>query len=311
LIDTEYNRPNTNFRSRLLTMTQEQKEYCFGTLALGKVYRSLALVLAQDLEKYAPNTAFVVLTDKPEEFAHQRNILPFKHSQRLWCDNDKSLLIEKAFSLFNTCICIDADMRITAPLPSDLQWLPGITARSSTTLFKHHQKRIERGDLPNRKKEKEVELIRTVAEKVGVQIENENVKWIYEFLFVVTKDSGKEVEFLEVCKKIARYLELHGVTIGTGSAMGIAAAKVGMPVRRDEMEGIAFFDDRIEKTKISKGDADPNATLAYFETLAQLKRPQRSLPDKVAFKLSQRLNDLKRSCQLRLDTLSDPNFYYQ
>ena len=105
-------------------MTQKQEKFCFCTLALGKRYRLLALELAKDLEKYAPNATFLVLTDNLQDFKEAKNVLALKHQQKLWCDNDKSFLIEEALSLFDYCICIDADMRVLAPVSSDLKWLP-------------------------------------------------------------------------------------------------------------------------------------------------------------------------------------------
>jgi len=43
-------------------MTQAEPEFCFCSLALGQKYRSLALLLAKDIEKYSPHTSFIVLS---------------------------------------------------------------------------------------------------------------------------------------------------------------------------------------------------------------------------------------------------------
>ena len=117
-------------------MNQKKEKFCFCTLALGKRYRCLALELARDIEKYCPNTSLLVLTDSLIDFKEAKNVLALKHKQELWCDNDKSYLIEEALSLFDCCICIDADMRILAPVSSELKWLPGITARSCSNLVR-------------------------------------------------------------------------------------------------------------------------------------------------------------------------------
>jgi hypothetical protein len=154
-------------------MTQEKLEFCFGTLALGKNYRRLALILAKDLETYCPNSTLIVLTDNPPEFLTQKNVLAVQHRQKFFCDNDKCFLIEKALSLFDCCICIDADMRILAPFPQDLQWLPGITARSLTGIVKHHQER------PNQ--HKTLALLKLIADKLNVNFDDKNVKWIHEY----------------------------------------------------------------------------------------------------------------------------------
>lgn len=290
-------------------MTQEQTDFCFCTLALGKTYRLLALELAKDLGKYSPNTSFLVLTDKPSEFNDQKNILAFQHKQVLYYDNDKKFLIKKALSLFNSCICIDADMRILAAVPQELKWLPGITARSCSSLLEHHQGIIHSNDQPNLKRVRILEVIKKLAQNLNLDLEN--VKWIHEFLFVVANSSGKEIDFLKWFEMISRHLELNGVSIGPGSAMGLAAAKVGLPVRQDTMEGISFFDDRIERVRISKGQADPNEKLMYFEKLKTLKYPKRQPLEKLAVKLGKKIGHLDRSVRLRLDTLRNFDFYYR
>lgn len=63
-------------------MTQEEKGFCFCTLALGKSYRALASLLAEDLEKYALFTSFIVLTDNPLDFSRHSNVIAFKHRQK-------------------------------------------------------------------------------------------------------------------------------------------------------------------------------------------------------------------------------------
>jgi hypothetical protein len=289
-------------------MDHNTQGFCFGTLALGANYRALALELAKDLEKYSPNTPFVVLTEKPDDFISQANVLAFKHQQRLYCDNDKKFLIEKALSLFNCCICIDADMRILAPIPQDLNWLPGLTARSCTNLFKHHKTLIPETEQRQLNKVKQFAVVKKIAQKLDLDIEEENVKWINEFLFIFKKDSGKEIEFLNFFEMISYYLEVNGVYLGSGTAMGLAAAKVGLPVRHDIMENISFFDDRIERIRISKGEAAPTEKIMYFEKIQRLKYPERSLIGKVIFKLGKNLKEWNRFLRLRLYTLSNFDF---
>ena len=121
-----------------------QQEFCFGTLALGDSYRALALELAKDIEKYSPHSSFVILTDKPHYFSNQPNVLSFYHKQRVGCYHDKKFVIEKCLSLFNCCIYIDADMRILAPVPQDMEWIqiPGIKARACHSMTKRYARNI-------------------------------------------------------------------------------------------------------------------------------------------------------------------------
>ncbi|GET38656.1 hypothetical protein MiSe_34150 [Microseira wollei NIES-4236] len=288
---------------------QISKNFCFATLAVGQTYRNIALLLAKDIEKYSPKTPFLVLTDNPKSFRGQTNVIAVKHRQYFYCDNDKKFLIEKALSMFESCICIDADMRILAPIPEDLKWLPGITARSCASLVKHNQIMINKGEIPRPSKVRDFDYIKKMAQKLDLNIENEDITFIYENLFVVTKDSGKEVEFLKLCEMISRYFDVHGVYIGVGSAMGLAAAKVGLPVRHDVMPGVCYFDDRIEQVKISKGQADPQETLIYFKQLKALKNPKRSAVEKLATKLFSKLDQFYRAGKIKIDTLKNVQFY--
>jgi hypothetical protein len=86
-----------------------------------------------------------------------------------------------------------------------------------------HNKKYRPRDLPN--------LI-TVAKKLGIS--SEEVNWIGESLFIVTRDGGKEQEFREFWGKIALYLEMKGMHSGEGSIMGLAAKKVGWTVDTSE-----------------------------------------------------------------------------
>jgi hypothetical protein len=285
-------------------MIPENQEFCFATLALGKNYRHLALTLASDIETYCPNTTLIVLTDNPQEFCDRKHILAVKHRQNFFCDNDKCFLIEKALSLFDCCICIDADMRLLAPFPQDLQWLPGITARSLSGIIKHHQN-------GGGSRGKALTPLQQVASKLNIDLNDDKVKWIHEFMFVVKKDGGKEREFARLAEMISRYLELNDIKIGSGSAMGLAAAKVGFPVRHDPIDRFAYFKDRIEKIRIEKGQVDPNEKLAYFQTQQQLEFPKYSGIRKVFVKVNKLIKNFIRSIQLKFDTLSNVNFYYR
>lgn len=224
-------------------MNLSAPEFCFCTLAFGKRYCSLALLLAKDIEKYSPNTYLVVLTDIPDKFNKQTNILAFKHRQKsVKLYHDKRFVLEKGLSLFGSCIFIDADMRILAPVPQYLEWLkiPGIAARSCEAMCKRYGPFME-GNL-NAKGSKEFkEFIVTQKAAKKLDIELKNVKHLQEYLFTITKDSGKETEFLKQWAILAPFYELNGVYAGEGNAIGLAAAKAGLQVRWSEMPGISFL----------------------------------------------------------------------
>lgn len=209
-------------------MNYQNQDFCFCTLALRNKYRLLAQQLANDLYKYSPGTKLLVLTDKPDFFRDNPHILAVQHRQNgiLHCYHDKSILMEIALSKFSTAIHIDADTRILAALPENLQWKPGITAGHYENLVEHVSKyNPER--LPSLQK---------VAKHLNVDLET--VTYMGESLFIITRDHGKEREYLKYWAMIGRYLELRGIHAGAGNAMGIAATKVGWQVHQDNWQAI-------------------------------------------------------------------------
>jgi hypothetical protein len=293
-------------------MNHAQPEFCFCTIAFGKKYRALALLLAQDIEKYSPKTSFIVLTDNSSDFNKQANILAFKHrSQSVKFYHDKRFAIAKALSLFNSCIFIDADMRILAPVPVDMQWIKkvGITARTCEIMPKKYAKVI--AGTSSAKFEREFKVTKKAAQKLNLDLENEKVKFVYEYLFAVTKDCGKELEFFKQWETLANYFELNGIYDGEGNAIGLAAAKAGLDVRWSEMDGISFFKDKTELIRIQKGQSKMEDMSKYFEQQKIHEYPKRSLLKKVTAKISQSVTHLYNLARLRIVTLSKFNFYYR
>lgn len=282
-------------------MTKLEKNFCFCTLALGKKYRTLAALLASDIEKYSPNTTFVVLTDNPEEFSNFPHVLARKHQQQgVKCYHDKRFAIATALSLYNSCIFMDSDMRILAPVPEDMQWLqaPGITARACVELPKKYANVISAP--ADKSFQKVFELVKKAAQTLSIDAEWDNIKFVHEYLFSVTKDAGKEMEFLQQWDKLASYFELNGVFDAEGNAIGLAAAKAGLSVRWGEMPGISFFNNKIEAIRIQKGQSNKEEMSKYFEEHRKIIYPQRSLPEKVFSKLRQTIMHYYRIMRLRI-----------
>ncbi|WP_414582412.1 hypothetical protein [Scytonema sp. PCC 10023] len=294
-------------------MTQAEPKFCFCTLALGKKYRGLALLLAKDIEKYSPHTSFVVLTDHPDDFSKQSNVLAFKHRQQgVKSYHDKRFVIEKSLFMFHSCIFMDADMRILAPVvPQNITWLqlPGITARGCESIPKKYAKVI--AGTANSKLYQEFQVTHKAAKKLNLQLESEEVKFVYEYLFAVTKDSGREIEFLREWGKMALYYELNGVYDAEGNAIGLAAAKAGLPVRWSAMEGITFFKDRTEFIKIQKGQSNMEEMSVYFEQQQMLEHPNRSLFERIVEKIAKTMNFAYNILNLRIQALKNFDFYYR
>jgi hypothetical protein len=271
--------------------------YCFCTLALGHNYSNLALTLAEDLAQYAPFVKLVVLTDHPALFQSAKNVLTFKHHQKtLGCYHDKQFVLKQALSLFETCIFIDADMRVLAPIPVDLVFQPGITAKIVWTNIAKHCKN-----------EFEIGLMRKVSQKMGMVLEQ--ISFVHECLFVVVRDQGKELEFLEQWAKISAYLEMWGLCRSEGNTIGLAAAKVGLTIRRDELEEIQFFKDKLPPA--ASGSVDMTERARLIQHQKNLEYPSRSIGTRLIGKLRRMIQYQYRLLRLRLRALKQIEFYYR
>lgn len=212
-------------------MIQEQKDFCFCTLALGQRYRDITKELAKQLETYSPGTSLVIYTEKPNDFSSYKNVMAFEHHQQgiLHCYNDKRFLCQKAISLFEVAIYIDADTRILESLPKDIEWKPGLTGRQKNLV--EHVKKYRPHSLP---------ILKKLADKLNISDESFNSSnWIGESLFILVRDRGKEIEFLETWGKISKYAELKGMHAGEGSLMGLAAAKVGWVIHGEAWQKLS------------------------------------------------------------------------
>jgi hypothetical protein len=281
-----------------------ETNFCFCTLALGKEYCDLALLLAEDIALYAPGIPFVILTDRPSYFRNKHHILVFKHSQKsVGCYQDKLYVISQALSLFNSCIFMDADMRILKKFP-EFQWLPGITARSCANIAKHFATEVKNVI----KSKNDYSVIKKTADTLNLNLAKDDIQFVNEFLFVVTRDKGKEIEFLQLWERLGRYFELNGMYDGEGHTIGLAAAKVGFPIRHDVMENFDFFKDKIEQIRINKGQSDPNQSHLYFEKREEISRNNRTFVKRVIRKITKKALLYYRLMLLKVVTMKGLQF---
>ena len=198
-------------------MNEQKKEFCFSTLAFGSRYRLMAKQIAKDLDKYGVGVSLVVGTDRPSDFKECKNTITFKLNQQgiLHCYHDKRFVIEHALSMYNTTIQIDADTNITGYVPEKIINLPGLIGGHHENLIAHVTKYT-----PERLKRLE-----KVAAKIAVNLEE--AKFIGESLLIISRDRGKEKDFINYWGTIGKYLELRGIHAGSGNIIGLAALKVG------------------------------------------------------------------------------------
>lgn len=223
-------------------------DYCFCTLALGSPYRLIAKNLAEDFKKFAPKVNLIIFSDQPDDFKNFENVKAFKYHRKgiPHCWNDRRFVVEKALSMYRTAIHIDADTRILANIPEQIEWLPGITAMTND-LLQHADEWMYAPD---------VELMKNVAKELKIPLEE--AKLIHESLYIITRDDGREFEFLKQWDIIAKTLELKGYKSSDGYLMGMAAQKVGWSINKYGWDAVKsrtnhfFADDRKPKSFLNR-----------------------------------------------------------
>lgn len=279
------------------------KNYCFCSLAVGKRYRLHAQMLAEDLQKHAPGIPFVVLTDKPKDFRDLDNVQAYPHRlQSVKGYHDKRFVLEKALERFDTCIFVDSDIRALGPVDENLAFPPGLVARYGCGIIKHNSTDKSRPAFSQ---------IQSVADALRLNLED--VLWFHEFMFLFSKQQGKEKAFFRHWESIAHYFEQNGIYDGEGNVMGLAAAVSGLDIHFHRSDFFPCFKDNIQKEKIKQGQADPDAMVDEFKLHHAIEYPRRSLVQKVTDKVQskaafyRRLIELKRKKRLSSFDVVEPN----
>ncbi|MDY7008254.1 MAG: hypothetical protein SWX82_31090 [Cyanobacteriota bacterium] len=286
------------------TPENNSSNFCFCTLALGSTYCKFALDLAKDLEKYAPQKKIIIFTNNSKHFERQNNVLVFEHiSNTVYNVWDKTYVIEKALSLYENCVYFDADIRIVDYIPSDINFLPGITAYSCFSIKKKYETVFK----SPKAKSKNRRLLVHTAKKLNVNLDD--VKFAWEYMWMFQRDE-KTQDFIDLWRKIGRYYEQRGRYGGEGEAMGLAAAKLGISIHYDYEKSIPFFKYRDVKYKISQGLVKQDTVQEYIDRYKEIKFPQKSFWEKVKDKIDKYVNVQKRLMILRISNLVDFDFYY-
>jgi hypothetical protein len=258
-------------------------------------------LLAKDIQQYSPGTKLVILTDQPQHFHNYPQVLAFEHQQQgVKCYHDKRFVIAQALSLFDICIFMDSDMRILAQVPEEMPWLlvPGINTRACIS-FPAKYAKIAAG---NATKEfyQQFKLVKKAIELLRLDAEWENIFFVHEYLFTVSKDNGKEIEFLREWNRLAAYFESQGFYDAEGNAIGLAASKVGMAVRWSEMPGIEFFNHKTEIIRIQQGQSQMEQMGKYFQEHDQILHSPQSAIAKIISKLNGKIQFFYRKLRLKM-----------
>lgn len=274
------------------------QQICFCTLAVGRRYRAHARLLAADIQKYAPDIPFVVLTDRPTEFESFSNVLAYKHHlHSVEGYHDKRLVIEAAIAHFETCLFLDSDVRILGPISIDIDFPPGLTGRFGCSILKHNKHNKVRPALP---------FIENAAKILHLDLDK--VIWLHEFMFAVRRQKGLEKKFLHYWKVLEYYFQMNGIYSGEGDVMGLSAAAAGFNVGFNRIDCFPFFKDNIEKEQIKVGKSTLEDKIAYFKAHQAIEYPQRGLTRKAIEKIHSKMSFHYRLEKLKMDATKDLDF---
>jgi hypothetical protein len=120
-----------------------------------------------------------------------------------------------------------------------------------------------------------------VADKLDIDLSK--AKFIHEHLFTITRDGGKEKEFLRYWKLIKLFFENNGLHGSEGVSMGLAAAKAGLAVFWDPHEGLRYFKECMLKEKIKHGYICSSQEKALLHSQTAIEYPNRGPLGKLFF----------------------------
>ena len=206
---------------------------CFCTLAIHAAYRQRARLLCAD----APSVPWIILTDKPDDFAdlpvrairhaptgpmaidYLAKLPPTGEGRGAAAYHDKRFALRAALEHSETAIYLDADSRVKS-LPRLPHFGPGISVLTVVReTVAQHLAKCGNWRLP-------------AFEELALHLGGASLstaRWCHETLIAITKD-GNEARFFEAWAEGAEFLQSRGVFSGEGGVIGLAAAKVGWKV---------------------------------------------------------------------------------
>ncbi len=234
----------------------------FCTLVLGQNYCELARQLAGDLACFAPGTHLLVLTDHPGLFRDVDNVEAVFHRRRSVAGfNDKLSVVKKALDRAETCLFMDADMRILDTLELDpLVFAPGIKSYHVFS-WQYFQDRIKAGE-QNWDRRLDQRIMAFQRANLRLETADADIPVVREFLFALTRCPQLEA-FLQKWNEIAETSEKNGMFSHEGFTIGLAALLTGLPVAQHDFAGLHFFEPLISLDAVEAGRMTP----AQYDTL--------------------------------------------
>jgi hypothetical protein len=243
-------------------------EYCICTLALGEKYCLLAKQLAQDLEQFS-NHPFLVLTDDPSHFYKLHNVITINHRKLSMLGyNDKLCVVQKALKVYDTCIFLDADVRILGPVFLDDElFKPGISAYRVRSWEYVVNEALSGKPAPW--KSNNLRIMKQLRRTLNLHQNDSDIPYIVEFLFAVTRHKDIDSFFYQ-WNKVAEFCEKNKFFIHEGFSIGLAALLTGYPFSKNSFNGLRFFEplislqDHVPAGLIDKTEYDRLCTSIHF-----------------------------------------------
>lgn len=219
-------------------MVESDPNICFTTLALGKRHVFHAQQLAKDLEHHLPQCSFLVLTSRPNAFEAHPNVTAFYHRQEsvFRCFHDKRFLIEHALSKAETCIVIDANIRILSSVDQrfDRDLFPGINGAHLYTIQSKWDSDEANQEFETSRAQRVLNREKQIVSKVLSELDlcPSEVKFPQEYLYAIKSNHNQSQirTWIEAWASLAHYFDFHRLPWSEGFGIGIAAAIADIPI---------------------------------------------------------------------------------
>jgi len=225
----------------------QKQNYIFATLAIGKDSCNKALNLAKDLKYF--DQRLLVVTNNSQSFKTCSNVILHEVKLEYFSYNQKIICFEEGFKIADAVVYIDCDCRILyktykntmsrlsliIPPGFHPSWDWGLIARKENTFFNSKDvfDRISGYG----------ELALNLCKKLNIDI-----KQAYHFqegIIILSKEEGKEKEFLKTWSYLANQLDdfeiknnASRIGVGEGNLIGLALVKSGMTKHSPEVSNI-------------------------------------------------------------------------
>lgn len=225
----------------------QKQNYIFTTLAIGNDANKKAFYLAKDLKYF--DQKILIVTDHPKEFESCSNVIIHEFKPDRFSYNQKIICFEEGFKIADAVVCIDSDCRILyktykntmsrlsllIPPGFHPSWDWGLVTRPSSNFFNSK-------DISDRVSGYG-ELALNLCKELNIGIDK--AYHFQEGIVIVSKEEGKEKEFLKTWSHLADKLdefELNNnatrIGAGEGNLIGLALVKSGMTKHSSEVSNI-------------------------------------------------------------------------